>query len=466
MKTQTKLVLLALFTATAIGTMQFVGAAVPDGLNYQAYLTNNDGTAVDADVSVTFAAYNVAVGGVPLWSQTQTVTVDQGLFSITLGDPINPFPPGLFDDAVYIGLFVAGEELLPRRPLTTAAYSFKASDANTLEGATAASLDQSSEVSALEGDISTIEGGLTAIDGRVTTLEAIGADITGVGAGAGLTGGGASGNVTVSVAPGGINATMIGANSVGGGAIIDGSVTAADIATNAVGAAEIQPNAVGASELATNSVTSIDIANGTIGPADIDAGAAFTFGGITSNLGPVDLNGALTIDSTADIRIYDNFNGFRWYDNDETTQFAALEINESSVSFRDYNQGRYLIYSNSNGVGINTTSTSAAYGVTVPSLNVLGDTNVGYERVSAIYALDSMSASCHSHGNLPCYYGSISVFCPAGKQVLGGGSTGTSGLFGSVSRSGPSGTTGWQCAASYDLANVSRTCYAMCARLE
>ncbi|MEO1573460.1 MAG: hypothetical protein AAFU65_00705, partial [Pseudomonadota bacterium] len=178
-------------------------AAVPDTISYQAYLTNSDGTPVDGAVTITFAAYNVDMGGVPLWNQTESVMVQQGLFSVPLANPINPFPAGLFDGPVYVGLFVAGEELLPRRALTSNAFSFKAADADTLEGASAADLDQSGEVTSLQSDVSsaqsaigTLQADVTSNEGRITTLETSGGDITGVSAGAGLTGGGAAGNVS------------------------------------------------------------------------------------------------------------------------------------------------------------------------------------------------------------------------------------------------------------------------------
>ena len=123
-------------------------AVVPDGIDYQGYLATPTGTPIDGVVNITFAAYNVDIGGVPLWNDTLAVDVDQGLFSVTLANPVNPFPPGLFDGQVWIGLFVAGETLLPRRPLNSTAYSFKAADADTLTGATASDLDEPSVVEA------------------------------------------------------------------------------------------------------------------------------------------------------------------------------------------------------------------------------------------------------------------------------------------------------------------------------
>lgn len=100
------------------------------------------------------------------------------------------------------------------------------------------------------------------------------------------------------------------------------------------------------------------------------------------------------------------------------------------------------------------------------ALTVSGQTEVGLVRVSSSFTLDSTNANCHSHGNLTCYYGSGSVQCPVGTRVLGGGTSGHSALFGSLSTSYPNSSTSWTCGLSYDLAGVTRTCYAICARLE
>lgn len=153
-------------------------AAVPDGIDYQGYLTNADGSVVDASISMSFVAYNVDFGGAPLWNQTATVPVEQGLFSVTLATPANPFPAGLFDGPVYIGLFIAGEELLPRRMLSSAGYAFKASDADSLGGSAPAAFDQSSHVSNMSNPhgVTAAQAGaasvaaLTGLTGSVTAL--------------------------------------------------------------------------------------------------------------------------------------------------------------------------------------------------------------------------------------------------------------------------------------------------------
>lgn len=206
-------------------------------------------------------------------------------------------------------------------------------------------------------------------------------------------------------------------------------------------------------------VTTNDITNGTIAPADINASGYFTIGGLT-----IDGNDTTYIKSGGDIRIHDDVNGFRWYDSAGTTQQAYIYVSSSSVRLYDDNQNRYMMYSDSNGIGIGTSTPTNTHAVTMPSLNVTGDLEIGLERVSASYNI-STSATCHSHGNLTCYYGSGSVSCPVGTRVIGGGPNGVGARYGSISQSYPSSTTAWTCAASYDL-SVSDTCWAICARLE
>ncbi|NNF60518.1 MAG: hypothetical protein HKN06_04215 [Gammaproteobacteria bacterium] len=110
-------------------------AAVPDSLSYQGYLADASGSPVNGVSTITFSIYNVPIEGIPLWTDMQTVPVDQGLFSVLLGNPLNPFPPGTFDGPLWIGITVSGDaEMVPRRQLTKVSYAFEADDASTVQG--------------------------------------------------------------------------------------------------------------------------------------------------------------------------------------------------------------------------------------------------------------------------------------------------------------------------------------------
>lgn len=122
-------------------------AALPNALSYQGYLTNTGGTPLDATVSITFRLYNASSGGTPTWADTQSVPVTNGLFTVELGNPGNLLPATLFDNPVWLGIEVGTDgEMTPRKALTSVGFAFKSDDANTLEGQSATSLDQSAHV--------------------------------------------------------------------------------------------------------------------------------------------------------------------------------------------------------------------------------------------------------------------------------------------------------------------------------
>jgi hypothetical protein len=118
-------------------------------INYQGYLTEPAGGPVEGTVSVTFAIYTAPGGGVPLWTEMQSVDVQAGLFSTELGTNTvgNPLDPEWFDVPLWLGIAVGTDtEMTPRRPFTAAASALNASEAQSLQGASAAELDQSDHV--------------------------------------------------------------------------------------------------------------------------------------------------------------------------------------------------------------------------------------------------------------------------------------------------------------------------------
>ena len=120
---------LLLLGSLAAGT----AVAVPDTVTYQGYLTNTDGAPLTDTLSVTFQLYTTPTGGSPVYSQTESVSVTQGLFQVDLG----PLGSALFDVPLYLGVTVPPDpEMAPRRALSTVPYAFAADDALTVQGMT------------------------------------------------------------------------------------------------------------------------------------------------------------------------------------------------------------------------------------------------------------------------------------------------------------------------------------------
>jgi len=125
-----------------LGWLGTAMAMLPQSISYQGYLTNTDGSPVDATLNISFRLYNVDAGGVPLWEDTLSVPVQKGLFSVELGAAI-PFPLGLFDDPLWLGIEVSTDgEMASRKALTSVGFAFRAEraeiDEDTLAGLTCA----------------------------------------------------------------------------------------------------------------------------------------------------------------------------------------------------------------------------------------------------------------------------------------------------------------------------------------
>ena len=106
-----------------------VHAAPPSTLGYQGRLTLN-GAPLNAAVVVTFSLYAAPSGGSPLWSESQSITPVNGLYSAVLGQ-VSAFPAGLFTQPLWIGVAIAGNaEMTPRQPLSSVPYAQQARSAS------------------------------------------------------------------------------------------------------------------------------------------------------------------------------------------------------------------------------------------------------------------------------------------------------------------------------------------------
>ncbi|MEO0071652.1 MAG: hypothetical protein ABIK39_06180, partial [candidate division WOR-3 bacterium] len=119
--------------------------AIPRMLSYQGKLTDSLGNPVpDGNYQLTFRLYTEETGGSPFWTEEQTITVRNGLFSALLGavTPIGSVPDA---GVLYLSLQVGtGSELTPRLRIVSAAYAFlteRAANSDLLQGKDTTALD-------------------------------------------------------------------------------------------------------------------------------------------------------------------------------------------------------------------------------------------------------------------------------------------------------------------------------------
>ena len=101
-------------------------ADVPSLINYQGVLTDPaTGDLLDGTYEMDFSIYGGAEGGTALWTETQSVDVEMGEFSVLLGS-VNPVTSAVFSaDERYLGIAVGGDsEMTPRKVLACVPYSF------------------------------------------------------------------------------------------------------------------------------------------------------------------------------------------------------------------------------------------------------------------------------------------------------------------------------------------------------
>lgn len=149
-----------------VGTASAIGATAdpPSGISYQGYVTEGtDGTPIGKtgpeNVEIEFRIWNLIEEGTIadenlIWSEVQTVTVDNGSFSVMLGEgsPIDGEDDqnsigiaGVFDAADasdrYVELTVDSSTISPRLRLVTSPYSFLASKAISADKLSSDSID-------------------------------------------------------------------------------------------------------------------------------------------------------------------------------------------------------------------------------------------------------------------------------------------------------------------------------------
>ena len=101
-------------------------AQVPEKLSYQALLTDSEGNPVATGNHVmTFHLYTAPTAADPVWSESQSVAVSNGVLNVILGS-IEPFNFD-FDRPYWLGITIGSNpELTPRIELTSLPYALNA----------------------------------------------------------------------------------------------------------------------------------------------------------------------------------------------------------------------------------------------------------------------------------------------------------------------------------------------------
>jgi len=317
--------------------------AIPQKINYQGYLTDPQGIPIGDTVSIAFSIYSQASGGMALWTETRSVTLTDGLFSVDLGNSTPITLP--FDTQYYLGVRIGSDsEMTPRQPMTSVGYAFRAKEAYSVK----------------DNAVTT-----TVIANDAVTTDKISDDAI-------------SGD---KIAPATITSTNIANGAVGSSQIGDGTIATEDLADDAVTVDKISPTIISSIDGVTNDGGNVDLEAGsniTITPDD-DANKitiASTGGGSslwTESGGDVyrDLGNVGIGTTSPQFKLSfgtDPFTPWKIALWDEVNNFYGFGLNIGRLTFFTNNTEKMTILDNGN-VGIGTSSPVSKLTVEGPSNN-------------------------------------------------------------------------------------------------
>lgn len=134
-----------------------IQAQIPSTLSFQGVLGDGAGQAMaDGSYALTFRLYTQAMGGTPLWTETQTLDVNGGVFNAQLGSVTALTPT--FDKGYWLGVSVDGSaELVPRTALLSVPYALRAGHAESADALATGASGVVTSVNDAEGAV-TLEG--------------------------------------------------------------------------------------------------------------------------------------------------------------------------------------------------------------------------------------------------------------------------------------------------------------------
>ena len=145
-----------------IASVDSASAQIPRTISYQGMLFDQSGPISDGNHPITIKIYTTA--GNELYSETQSVAVVKGQFSVLIGS-VTPIPSSVKFDAPYLlGIAVeGGAELVPRTLFTSAPYALHASVADQANSLASSATGIVTSVNELSGPISIQGSGGTTV---------------------------------------------------------------------------------------------------------------------------------------------------------------------------------------------------------------------------------------------------------------------------------------------------------------
>jgi hypothetical protein len=135
MKITTKALILGVGMSLAVNALGAAGVAStsPSPITFTGRLSTSSGP-VNGTVSVTFTVYDALVGGASHWTDTISLSANNGLVFAQLGTASNPLDGTVFAGTPrFLEIIVGNETLSPRLPLGSAPYSIRATTADSAD---------------------------------------------------------------------------------------------------------------------------------------------------------------------------------------------------------------------------------------------------------------------------------------------------------------------------------------------
>ncbi len=230
-------------------------ATPPERMSFQSFLTDNTSAPLNGNKTIKFDLFPGSSTGSSVWTETLTTTVNDGHFSVILGEA-TPLTAAAFSGERYMQLTVEGTVLSPRLRLLTAPFAFVAAKADTVA-------DGSIGNGALADNSVTLA---KMADNAVGTAELAANSIT-------LAKMADNSIGTTEIVTDGVGSDEIAANAVGSSEIASSAVTNVKIGVNAITQAKMADDSVGTAEIKDGAVTQAKMADNSIGTSQVKDGA-------------------------------------------------------------------------------------------------------------------------------------------------------------------------------------------------